>query len=96
MDVIERYTNAGPFVLDALVAAEDLLRSSGKEDRVVALYESTWAKCQKPGEMAEQFVTQSNWYCIGDMLAERLDKAGQKPRAQSVRAELETVVGTPK
>lgn len=87
-DVIERYANAGPFVVDALQKAEKALRDSGRAEKVVGLYESTWQRIRRPREMAGPFVAQSIWYRVGRLLAEKLDEAGQAQRAQTVRAQL--------
>jgi hypothetical protein len=87
-DVIDRYANAGPFVLAALRRDEDALRLSGKATSVPGLYESTWMRLSAPRDKAPQFVAQSNWYRIGQLLAEKLDQAGQKDKAAGVRDKL--------
>jgi hypothetical protein len=92
-EVIERYVNAGPFVLAALEGAERLLRDSGKADRVPLLYENAWKKCQRPEDMAGVFVTQSNWFRVGRLLAERLRDTDQTQRAAAVEGQLMGAVG---
>lgn len=84
MDVIERYSNAGPFVIDALKHAEKLLKESNRGEKVVTLYEQTWSQIQPPGEMAQQFTTESNWYRVGKMYAAKLKEAGDAAKAQDV------------
>jgi len=86
LDVINRFANAGPFVRDALKAAEKLLRNSGREEEIVALYADTWATIQRPEDMAGQFAVQSNWYQVGAAYAEKLHEAGMTAEAQRVRA----------
>ncbi|MEI8195655.1 MAG: hypothetical protein WCI73_07080 [Phycisphaerae bacterium] len=90
-DVIDRYCNAGPFVLKALLAAEELLRDAGKGEFVIGTYESTWKKCDKPEGMAGEFMVQSNWYRVGALLADRLSTAGKTDRAAAVQAQLDAV-----
>ena len=85
MDVINRFANAGPFVLEALAKAEQLLIDSGRADEVVQLFDITWNQIKQPEQMAGQFVTQSNWFRVGMALANRLDKVGQSERAVAVR-----------
>lgn len=84
-DVIQRYANAGPFVIDALQKAERALRSSNRANLVPVLYEQTWAKITKPKEANSPFVTQSNWFRVGMMLASKFDEAGEVAKADSVR-----------
>lgn len=92
-DIIDRYCNAGPFVLDALRAAEKLLQDAGKGGFVIGTYESTWKKCEKSDSMAGEFMVQSNWYRVGALLAERLTAAGKTDRATAVQAQLDAVSG---
>jgi tetratricopeptide (TPR) repeat protein len=85
-DVINRYTNAGPFVLEALAAAEKLLE--GKPDKILKLYEQTFARATKPEPSA--FADQSNWYNIGQQYVTKLRAAGQTAKADKVLGELRT------
>ncbi len=87
-DVIEKFPNAGPFVIDALAHAEKALRNLQHGDRVVMLYEQTWQRIHKPREMAGPFTMQSNWYRVGQLLAQKLDEAGEGRKAETVRAQL--------
>jgi hypothetical protein len=89
MDVVTRYADAGPFVLKALTGAESMLRSTGKEDKIVQLYSDTWKRTKEPKEMAGEFMVQSNWYRVGRMLARKLDDAGDKRGAEAVRQKLD-------
>lgn len=89
LDVVERYANAGPFIIDALKGAEKLLNETKRGDKVVTLYAQTWAKTKKPTESAAQFMTQSNWYRVGKLYAKKLHAAGDEPKARFVEAELE-------
>lgn len=88
MDVVDRYANAGPFILPALVKAEKLLTDSGKADKVTTLYGQTWAKIQPPEQMFADFMTQSNWYKVGKLYAKRLEDAGDSAKAKDVLAKL--------
>jgi hypothetical protein len=89
MDVVERYANAGPFIIDALRGAEKLLNETHRGDKVVTLYAQTWAKTKKPTDGAAQFMTQSNWYRVGKLYAKKLHAAGDERNARLVDAELE-------
>ena len=91
MDVIERYANAGPFVLDALEGAEKLLE--GKQDKILLLYDQTWARIQRPKDMAGPFMKQSNWYQVGHEYGNKLSLAGETRRADAVLAQLNNAVG---
>jgi hypothetical protein len=85
-EVIARYANAGPFVIPAVAGCEKLL--AGKEDKILKLYEQTWAKTQKPEGMAGMFMMQSNWFKVGTMYAEHLKAAGQSAKADTVMGQL--------
>lgn len=84
-DVIQRYANAGPFVIDALQKAERALRNSNRANLVPVLYEQTWARIARPKESDSPFMTQSNWFRVGVMLVLRLGEAGDARRAEVVR-----------
>ncbi|HVT80710.1 MAG TPA: hypothetical protein VHM90_08630, partial [Phycisphaerae bacterium] len=88
MDVINRYVNAGPFVLEALVGAEQALRDAGTPEKIVVLYEQTWSRCQRPQNMAGEFMQESNWYMVGSMLEKRLILARMNQQAAAVHAAL--------
>ncbi len=84
-DVINRYANAGPFVITALMRAEQMLRSTNDLRRIVMLYEHAWSQIKKPGEMAPEFARQSNYFRVGQTYAQRLDEAGLPNEASRVR-----------
>jgi transglutaminase-like putative cysteine protease len=92
MDVINRYANAGPFVIDALKGAEKVLVNSKRQDKVVTLYEQTWSHIKPPKEMAGQFMTQSNWYRVGKLYAKKLEESGDGAKSKSVLAQLDKPV----
>ncbi len=92
-DVITRFANAGPFVIGALKATEQMLVADDKADRVTTLYAQTWQRIQKPGNMAGTFQTQSNWYRVGMLYAQKLEQHGDADEAQAVRAKIHGVVG---
>ena len=93
MDVIERFANAGPFVLEALAKAEETLVRTNRADRVPVLYQQTWSKIQQPKDMAGPFATQSNWFRVGSRYAKKLEEAGNTQQAAAVVSQLETRVG---
>lgn len=88
LDVITRYANAGPFVITALEGAERLLKEDNRGDKVLVLYEQTFAKIQKPQDMAGPYMRQSNWYRVGMMYAGKLAEAGKTDQAAAVRKQV--------
>ncbi len=92
-DVLRRFPNAGPFVLDALQRTEKMLVEAGYADRALELYQTTWRKIEPPQDMAAQFATQSNWYQVGMLYARQLDTAGRASQAQQVRQEINSRLG---
>ncbi len=87
-EVIQRYTNDGPFVIDALKSAERLLRVSGKNNQIGDLYEDAWERVRPPQQMAEQFMRQSNYFRIGLRYADLLDRSGRTNVASRVRGKI--------
>ena len=83
--MVDRFCNAGPFVIPALAKAEDLLADKKK---VALLYQQSWAKIQKPEDMAGPFMQQSNWFRVGALYAEKLQGVGETRAADQVMAAL--------
>lgn len=92
-DVIRRFANDGPFVITALKKTEQMLEAAGKADRVVRLYASTWRSIRPPQRMAGAFATQSNYYQVGMLYADKLDAAGQAEQAAEVREAIKQQLG---
>lgn len=93
-EVIARHADDGPFVLSALAEAATLIRTEGDPRMVTPLYERAWSTVERPGgRMAAVFARQSNWYRIGAMLAERLEREGDADRARRIRLDLERTIG---
>jgi hypothetical protein len=86
--VINRYANAGPFVIDALNAAAGILKDHGDSQRILAMYQRAWSQTRKPQDMAGVFVTQSNWFRVGRAYAECLGNAGLNDQAAKVKTTL--------
>jgi hypothetical protein len=91
--VIERFPNAGPFVVKALERTEELLIKAGLQRNVTRAYGETWARTEKPSQMAPEFVTQSNWFNIGRIYAARLADAGDTAKSAEVVSQLEKTTG---
>jgi hypothetical protein len=89
MAVVQRYADAGPFVIKALVGAEKLLKQTNRGNKVVLLYQQAWSQTSKPGDWAPEFIAESNWSRIGHMYAKRLTEAGDTAKAAEVKAALE-------
>jgi hypothetical protein len=88
MDVVDRYCNNGPFVLDALAGAEKLLRETNRADKVLQLYQQAWARTKQPQGFAPEFVRSSNWFRIGVLYARKLTDAGSDTLALEVETQL--------
>jgi len=88
MDVIDRYANAGPFVIEALKKAAALLRGSGHPDKVLQLYDQTFSRITRPEDMAPDAMKQSNWYRVGQLYLKELESAGQQAKADAIRSEM--------
>jgi hypothetical protein len=92
-DVIRRFANDGPFVITALAKTEQMLKAAGKPERVVRLYASAWQSIRPPSQMAGVFATQSNYYQVGMIYADKLAEAGFMDEAEQTRAEIKKTTG---
>jgi tetratricopeptide (TPR) repeat protein len=77
----------GPFVLDALIQAELLLKEAGHEEEIVPLYRDAWQRLTKPRYRAP-FVYSSTWYRVGSRFNEHLRAAGLEREARTVATQL--------
>jgi hypothetical protein len=92
-DIINRFVNDGPFVLEALARAEKILQDMDQK-KVLLLYEQTWSKIKKPKYTGNEFSRQSVWYRVGSIYMDRLELAGDAPKAAAVKSKLDAVAGT--
>lgn len=86
--VLDRYTNDGPFVMEALLLADRLLSAAQREPEALRLYQTSWGRCTKP-EISAYYRAGSNWFQIGTMYGARLLAAGQQAEAQRVMDSLQ-------
>lgn len=93
LDVINRYANAGPFVITALAGAEKILQDQKRAPDVPTLYESAFKQMKAPTGMAGQFAQQSNWYRVGKLLEQRYAQLGRQEEAQKLNATLAAGLG---
>jgi len=92
-DVLRRFANAGPFVIDALQRTEAMLVEAGRGDRALKLYEQTWRKIKPPQEMAADFARQSNWYQVGMLYVAKLEQFGDASKAEQIRSQINAQMG---
>jgi hypothetical protein len=88
-DVFNRFANAGPFVLDALRGAEQLLKATD-QTKVPLLYERVWTQIKPPQRMAPEFMAGSVWLRVGKLLVNRLQTAGMNSQAELVKSRIES------
>ncbi len=81
--VLDRHTEDGPFVLNALMLADGLLTAADRAQESLRLYQTTWGRCKKP-ETNAYYRAGSNWFQIGTMYAARLHAAGDHTEAQRI------------
>jgi hypothetical protein len=88
-DVVARYADAGPFAVDALKRIEELVGAdSARLPGVIRLYDQTWRRITRPERTGVQFFRQSNWFRVGERLAQLLEQSGDANRARTVRQRL--------
>lgn len=87
-DVIQKFADDGPFTVEAAERCEKLLKDAGKERDITPMYASLWPRLSRPGTMAPEFQSQSNWFRIGLLYSARLESEGQSARAGEVLGKL--------
>jgi len=90
LDVINRYTNAGPFVIKALEKAAKILARQGHQNRILTLYEQTWVRIKPPPRDMLAFEYESSWYQVGKQLEAMLKTQGHTRMANKVADELDS------
>jgi hypothetical protein len=84
--IISSSRNEGTLLVDALSAAERLLRDEGKpEESAITLYETAMRRIGKPQKVSAEFAGASNYYRVGARLAELYEKSGRPNDVQRVR-----------
>ncbi len=92
-DVIRKFANDGPFVIDALERFEALLDRAGRPERIPVLYRETFRELDLPDRMAAMFADQSNYYRVGSRYVDLLESTGDTRTAGRVRAEITRATG---
>jgi hypothetical protein len=87
-DIIQRYSNDGPFVLAALAGAEKMLAARNRSEQIPLMYGQAWGLTKKPGDWSPDFLAESNWFRIGKLYAQKLAKAGDAVKAAQVESTL--------
>lgn len=87
-DVITRFPNAGPAMVDALGQSAKLMEKGGRKEDVVGMYGTAWTRCTKPKGYAQEFLMQSNWFKVGRAYAGLLREEGRAKEAGDVEARL--------
>ena len=83
-DVINRFANAGPFIIGALLEEEKVYVKAKRPDLILPLYDQAFKKIQQPDNRALQFMVESNWYRVGRMYSDKLREAGQTANAARI------------
>jgi hypothetical protein len=92
MEIIQKYADAGPFVLPALQKAEDALVALKRDQSVPQLYAIAWAATKPPRSTSPDIAAQSNWSKIGKLLEKKLEAAGKTEEAARIQREMQSKV----
>ncbi|MGP1272232.1 MAG: hypothetical protein ACTS22_02760 [Phycisphaerales bacterium] len=86
-DVTRRFINDGPFAVDAVDRMLAMLDETGRRGPDLELLRRTFDEAEQPFSTGE-FRTQSNWYRLGERLADRLTQAGLVGEAKQLQEQL--------
>ncbi|MDB5318530.1 MAG: hypothetical protein JWN40_161 [Phycisphaerales bacterium] len=92
MEIIQKYADAGPFVLPALQKAEDALVALKRNQNVPQLYAIAWAATKPPRSTSPDIAAQSNWSKIGKLLEKKLEAAGKTEEAERIKRDMQSKV----
>jgi hypothetical protein len=92
MEIIQKYADAGPYVLPALQKAEDALVALKRNQSVPQLYAIAWAATKPPRSTSPDIAAQSNWSKIGKLLEKKLEAAGKTDEAARINREMQSKV----
>ena len=92
LEVIDRYLNDGPYVLEAMAQCERLLAKANNPGGMLTIYDRAWKRVDRPRDGAPEFRRQSNWAKIGQRYAHTLTAAGRVQQARQVVAQLDRVL----
>ncbi|MEM8783478.1 MAG: hypothetical protein AAGE65_11565 [Planctomycetota bacterium] len=92
-DIVRRFANGGPYVLQALERFEQLLTDAGRPERVVVLYREAFRELDVPQRMAADFARQSNYFRVGSRYVEKLREAGDTRTAEKIAAKIQQQTG---
>lgn len=85
-EIIDRFNDDGTSIVAATRALAELLRRTGaSENTVIEVYKKSFARVQKPSQAAPEFQMQSNYFRLGMMYAQALERAGDSRQAQTIR-----------
>jgi hypothetical protein len=92
MEIIQKYADAGPFVLPALQKAEDALVALKRPQNIPQLYALAWSATKPPRSSSPDIAAQSNWSKIGKLLEKKLEAAGKTEEAAKVQRDMQSKV----
>ena len=92
MEIIQKYADAGPFVLPALQKAEDALVALKRDQSVPQLYAIAWSATKPPRSTSPDIAAQSNWSKIGKLLEKKLEAAGKTDEAERIKRDMQSKV----
>lgn len=87
-DVVNRYLDDGPFAVDAIEAAEQMLVNARKTEFVLELYAEAFNRLEHPERMADEFYFQTAYYRIGTTYASWLERFDDENQAKRVRKQI--------
>jgi hypothetical protein len=79
-----QFITKSPASVDALELCEAMLKARNVSGEALTIWANAWRRLSKPGNMAQEFLTQSNWYKVGSRYARLLETDGQDKKAEQV------------
>jgi hypothetical protein len=85
-EIITRLSSGGTSIVTATRALSEMTRrAGGSENAVVEVYKKSFSRVQKPSQAAPEFQMQSNYYQLGMLYAQALERAGDSRQAMTIR-----------
>jgi hypothetical protein len=91
-DVLDRYLNIGPIVLEAMDHVDQMLHEAGALPRLAAIYRTVWQRMPQPE--ASIVVGGTPFYRVGANYRDVLNEMGQANAAATVQSRLDALSST--
>jgi hypothetical protein len=93
-EVLQRYNNAGPIVLEALDRLDALLREHNELAKLASIYKDVWQRFPQPTRGG--YIRSTPFYLVAERYMSLLKEIGDAPEAARVQQRLNSLIVSPR